>query len=243
MPYKSNSELPKEIQALPAVAQTMFRAVFNKSIKLGHAEDKSFKIAWTSVKKRFEKKTDGGWVAKSSAFHPVTYYTFQAQKADEFVSRSEDGSTIHKYVLSDLFPDELGTRPSPELLEAFAEQAIGLEIDTDHELWNQALTKMSETSALLPKNKKSEDFIEGVMSHKKGIAKIIDAVVDAGKLVVSILFDKRYNKFIDAIKGLSIEAGVETNEETKEWENGKLYGATFAVNADPINPRATRFLA
>lgn len=62
MPYKSNQELPTQLKKLPAEAQTIFRKAFNASFQQ-YGEERARKIAWSAVKKVFEKKEEK-WVKK-----------------------------------------------------------------------------------------------------------------------------------------------------------------------------------
>jgi len=60
-PYKKNTDLPDSVKVLPAGAQTIWREVFNKSYPKG--EETAIKIAWTAVKRVYEKKGDK-WIKK-----------------------------------------------------------------------------------------------------------------------------------------------------------------------------------
>lgn len=60
MPYKSNSELPSGVKVLPERGQTIFRKAFNNAFE-AQGEEIARKIAWTAVKKVFEKKGET-WV-------------------------------------------------------------------------------------------------------------------------------------------------------------------------------------
>lgn len=64
MPYSSNAELPEEVKKLPSGAQTIFRKAFNSAEKQYDSEEKAFKVAWSAVKKKYEKNDDGEWVKK-----------------------------------------------------------------------------------------------------------------------------------------------------------------------------------
>jgi hypothetical protein len=89
-------------------------------------------------------------------------------------------------------------------------------------------------------NNGSIEAVARAMSFKKGIAKMFDAVVEAGKLVVKVLFDKRYEKHADKVKGMSLEGAFQFDQATKQWTDGTPLGATFATEGDPYNPRAVR---
>lgn len=65
MPYKANEDLPKSItDHLSQEAQTLFRKVFNAVYEEYGTEEQGFKVAWSAVKKQYEKQGDGVWVKK-----------------------------------------------------------------------------------------------------------------------------------------------------------------------------------
>lgn len=69
MPYSKTSQLPPNVRNhLPEPAQEIFVAAFNYAYaKLEPGEDEvpAFKIAWSAVKKTYEKR-EGKWVKKST---------------------------------------------------------------------------------------------------------------------------------------------------------------------------------
>jgi cation transport regulator len=86
MPYPTNSDLPKQLQGLPAEAQTIFRSAFNAAFKES-GEEAARKIAWSAVKKVFEKKGDK-WVKKQTIQSFVNITTrVQAFTQDEIIAR------------------------------------------------------------------------------------------------------------------------------------------------------------
>jgi cation transport regulator len=76
MPYDSNSELPDSVKnALPKQAQDIYRAAFNSAWeqydepgeRRGDAsrEETAHRVAWSAVKKEYEKGEDNGkWKKK-----------------------------------------------------------------------------------------------------------------------------------------------------------------------------------
>jgi len=69
MPYNDISDLPESVQdALPEKAQEIFLAAFNNAWEQYDSADKrkgdssreeaAFKVAWSAVKKKYEKKGD-----------------------------------------------------------------------------------------------------------------------------------------------------------------------------------------
>lgn len=64
MPYKRNKELPETIQrVLPEHAQTIYRKAFNSAHEQYGSEETAIKVAWSAVKKSYEKR-EGKWVKK-----------------------------------------------------------------------------------------------------------------------------------------------------------------------------------
>jgi cation transport regulator len=65
MPYATNEDLPASVRDhLPAHAQDIFRETFNSAWKqhrgegAGEREERSFRIAWAAVKRRYRKAGD-----------------------------------------------------------------------------------------------------------------------------------------------------------------------------------------
>jgi cation transport regulator len=68
MPYTSVNELPEPVKhSLPKHAQEIFKEAFNSAYEKDQGADevRSFKIAWSAVKKTYEKR-DKKWVRKTS---------------------------------------------------------------------------------------------------------------------------------------------------------------------------------
>lgn len=221
----------ESMKKMPMAAQQMFEATHKKAKSKGHSDVKAGKIAWSVVKKRFTQK-DGKWVARTSDFIDVQYYTFTATPAEHFIERTEGGALVHNYILTDLFPDKMGTAPTEAMLNKWASwlNEHKPEVDTDHEMF-QAMKEQYGGNVKL---------VERAMRFKKGIAKTLKAFVDKGKLVVSLVFDKRYEKFAERVKGLSVEAAVKVDNNTRKWKDGQLFGYTLAMNQNPINPRSRK---
>ncbi|MCB8932886.1 MAG: ChaB family protein [Fimbriimonadaceae bacterium] len=76
MPYSSIQELPDRVREnLPKHAQEIFKEAFNSAVKEysdpderrnkdDDPEEVAFKVAWSAVKEKYEKK-GGEWVKKS----------------------------------------------------------------------------------------------------------------------------------------------------------------------------------
>lgn len=66
MPYQELSDLPDAVKDhLPKHAQEIFLAAFNNAEQEYHVEERAFQVAWTAVKRNYEKGEDGNWHLKS----------------------------------------------------------------------------------------------------------------------------------------------------------------------------------
>lgn len=66
MPYQSLEELPDSVQShLPKHAQEIFRAAFNHALEEYGEEENAFRVAWSAVKRDYQKGEDGNWHPKS----------------------------------------------------------------------------------------------------------------------------------------------------------------------------------
>ncbi len=64
-PYTSIEDLPSNIRAhLPVHAQEIYKEAFNNALEQYGNEQTAFKVAWSAVKKRYEKNNYGQWVQK-----------------------------------------------------------------------------------------------------------------------------------------------------------------------------------
>jgi cation transport regulator len=66
MPYASNEDLPPRLrQRLPAHAQDIYREAFNHALDRYGREEAAHRVAWTAVKRAYER-LNGIWVARHS---------------------------------------------------------------------------------------------------------------------------------------------------------------------------------
>jgi cation transport regulator len=66
MPYQTIDDLPDSVQShLPKHAQEIFLAAFNNAEKEYGSEETAFRVAWSAVKRDYEKGSDGKWHKKS----------------------------------------------------------------------------------------------------------------------------------------------------------------------------------
>lgn len=65
MPYDSKKDLPEAVKdSLPSHAQEIFKEAFNSASEEYDEEETAFKVAWSAVKKKYEKNDNGDWVEK-----------------------------------------------------------------------------------------------------------------------------------------------------------------------------------
>lgn len=65
MPYKQIDDLPESVKEhLPKHAQEIFRAAFNSAVEEYSEEERAFRVAWSAVKRDYEKGDDGQWHKK-----------------------------------------------------------------------------------------------------------------------------------------------------------------------------------
>ncbi|MBE8965146.1 MULTISPECIES: ChaB family protein [unclassified Nostoc] len=65
MPYKQITDLPDAVKEnLPKHAQEIFRAAFNSAQEQYGGEERAFRVAWSAVKRDYEKGDDGHWHKK-----------------------------------------------------------------------------------------------------------------------------------------------------------------------------------
>lgn len=66
MPYQTIADLPESVKNhLPKHAQEIFCAAFNSAHEEYDEEETAFKVAWSAVKRDYEKGEDGNWHKKS----------------------------------------------------------------------------------------------------------------------------------------------------------------------------------
>ncbi len=75
MPFNTASDLPDSVKnVLPDHAQDIFKAAFNSAFEKydctkdrnlnDSSEEVAFKVAWSAVKKSYQKGDDGRWLLK-----------------------------------------------------------------------------------------------------------------------------------------------------------------------------------
>ncbi len=62
MPYATVEDLPRNLREhLPAHAQEIYKEAFNNALQQYSNERTAFRVAWSAVKKQYEKGLDGFW--------------------------------------------------------------------------------------------------------------------------------------------------------------------------------------
>ncbi|WP_414566717.1 MULTISPECIES: ChaB family protein [unclassified Anabaena] len=65
MPYQKIEDLPDTVKDnLPKHGQEIFRAAFNSAEEQYAEEERAFRVAWSAVKRDYEKDDDGHWHKK-----------------------------------------------------------------------------------------------------------------------------------------------------------------------------------
>lgn len=64
MPYDKKSDLPDSVKDnLPSHAEEIYKEAFNSAWEqYDHDEERSHRVAWAAVKKKYHKNDDGDWV-------------------------------------------------------------------------------------------------------------------------------------------------------------------------------------
>lgn len=63
MTYQRLEDLPAEVtEQLPQHGQQLYMAAYNASLRDTKNEESATKIAWNSVKSRYQQQEDGSWV-------------------------------------------------------------------------------------------------------------------------------------------------------------------------------------
>lgn len=66
MPYRKKTELPDPVKKhLPPHAQDIYKEAFNSAINQYGDEERAHRVAWSAVKQKYEKGSDGNWHAKT----------------------------------------------------------------------------------------------------------------------------------------------------------------------------------
>lgn len=222
MPYSVNSDnLPSYVKKLSAELIAGWVAVFNSAFEK-YGEKEAFLIANTWLKKKLPQKK----MVKRSVIN------FQLDTTKGFIKRSRDGEDYVTFVLNSTEPHRDGKRFSEAMLKKWAKvindnpTMVGGG-DVDHLLYDKIINSSI-----------SDNAAREVLRSKKGIAKMVRAIYDDGKLYVKAIIDKRYRKIVEKSRGVSAEAFCEWDDTETVALDGDLLGFTFNVNTTPADYNA-----
>jgi len=216
MPYSgiNDSALPDYVKKLPDNLKKGWVQVFNASYdKYGERDAIRMANAW--LKKQIPQKS----FVKRAAIE------FDVDLSKGFIKRSSDGDDYITFVLNSTAPHRDGKKFSEDMLKKWADYINAnpsLVGDVDHLLYDKILE-----SGL------SDEMVRDVLKNKKGIAKMVKAVYEKGKLWVKASIDKRYRKVIEKANGVSAEALCSWNNDVAV--DGELLGFSFNVKTTPAD--------
>lgn len=225
MVYKIDSEtLPAYVQKLPTSFKAKWIIIFNK-VEATDGANAALMVANQWLKKQIKVSSVEGKTDKAYFMERI-----QLQLSDtQLIKKSDDGEEYIDFVLTDLGADSRGDSYPESLVTKWVDQVnngafVG---DIDHKEYDDIVGRATTI----------EQAAELIKSAKRGIAKTVKAVFDKGKMWVRAVIDKRYKKLIEKANGVSLEAIV-TRDADGNVIDGDLLGFTFAVEQNPVNPRA-----
>lgn len=227
MPYSGvdDTKLPSYIKNKPEVIRAKWIAIFN-SVYRKEGEEIAFITANKWLKRHLKKVSVEAQTTKAPLLETIVFEL----NGEQLIKQTSDGEEYIDFVLVDDKPDKKGNKYPDSLLQKWAELINNGETfvgDIDHAEYDKIVSMATSP----------ERAAELIRNTKKGIAKTLKAVYEKGKLWVRAIIDKRYKKQIENARGVSLEAVV-SRDDNKQIVDGSLLGFTFAVNQDPVNPRA-----
>lgn len=211
------NKLPDYVKKLPENLQKGWLQVYNKVVS-EEGEQMAIRMANAWLKKNMPTKS----LVKRSAVE------FEVSMKNGFIKRSADGEEYITFVLNSNQPHRDGKVFSEKMLMAWADyinKNPTLVGDVDHLLYDKM-----ENAGL------SDEVVREVLRSKKGIAKMVQAVYDKGKLWVKASIDKRYRKLVENSKGVSAEAWCSWQDNVAV--DGDLLGFTFNIKTTPADYHA-----
>lgn len=222
MPYSgiNDPKLPSYVKKVSDELKSGWVAVFNKAYETD-GETKAMLMANAWLKKQLPTREK---FVKRSAVELTLVDT-----GTGFIKRSDNGDDYVTFVLNSTQPHKDGKQFSEEMLMEWAEYINNnptLVGDVDHLLYDKILgSDMTDEQA------------RSALKSKKGIAKMVQAIYEKGKLWVRAVIDKRYRKIIEKSKGVSAEAFI-NKYDNNVAKSGELLGFTFNVNTNPADYNA-----
>lgn len=214
------------INNFPIIVQNAWRKVYSEAVtKYGVDNAELIANAWVT-----NRLTNNGesYIGNSQDFVGVEVLSFKLEPSKvEFITNSDNGEFIMNATLSSL---ENWTGPDGNILDiSYSEDCLkdfesqintnGLTLpDIEHKEYDEVLKEYGHNPELFVKE----------ISRRKGLLKDIKAKYDNGKLFISAKLDKRYHKYAEFYKNLSLEALAK--REGNKYVGGKIVGFTFTKN-------------
>lgn len=176
MPYNKKSDLPDSVKnALPAEAQEIWMKAFNSAEKQYEDEEKAFKVAWSAVKKSYEKRGDAWVKIKEDAtetarrYYCLSFEDLDAQmKAEEYFLKVEELSLAFIEMINNIV--NAGFENRSELIEKLAEEFIARLKELES---RQAIRENEEDMVELTESAEITELTEGDASPLHAVVRII----------------------------------------------------------------------
>lgn len=226
MPYSNISELPESVQELPKHAKEIFLAAFNSAYSEYKSEETAFKVAWSAVKKDYEKGEDGKWHKRQV----VGVFEININK-NTLVARFVEAFAEALELVRDAFSGDDGDAGEQETDRAVSTQSIYEQIvktmyDMDGE---------GEPSRLL--DVYHDDGEMYAICVREGKLYRVNLTIDGAGVMIA-----PYDQWLQVTEAFPIVAGVsfESEEEGGDGESEEGYRSLRVIRQ--ANGRA-RFLA
>lgn len=219
-----SESIPSYVSKLPSSLKAKWVAIFNKVLS-DKGSEMALIVANKWLRRQIKKSSIEGKTDKAYFIERI-----QLKLSDtQLVKKASNGEEYVDFILTDTGADSRGDAYPESLIKKWITQVnndvfVG---DIDHKEYDDIVDKASTI----------EHAAELIKSAKRGIAKTVKAVFDKGKMWVRAIIDKRYKKLIEKANGVSLEAIV-TRDLDGNIIDGDLLGFTFAVEQNPVNPRA-----
>ena len=213
----NNHNVPSYVRKLPEQLQDKWTNLVSTA-RPTYGTKKAMVLANTVIQKDLREH--------SRPFIKRCSITLEIDKSKGFIKRSSSGDDYITFVLNSTDPHSDGTVFSEDMLKSWAEDInknptlVG---DVDHMFYDQIIQ-----STL------SDEQVRNALKGKKGIAKMVQAIYEKGKLWVRAIIDKRYKKIIENAKGVSAEAWY-SETEGNVIKQGDLLGFSFNVQTSPAD--------
>jgi len=193
------------------VSREKWEAVYNRVFKTD-GKQMATVVANTFIKRELGKQKEA--IARSKQFRTIK---FELDTSGEFIKRDKAGNDYISFGLADT-DNDVDFTYTPELLQSWADKINAGDMligDLNHTEFDKLTMVHCD-----------ESIIKEKLKNKKGIAKVVRAIYENGKLWVKAFIDKRYRKVIEKAK-VSLEAFVNPGDTKTE---GDLLGFTFMTD-------------